>query len=489
MTVRVRIAPSPTGDPHVGTAYVALFNWVWAQKHGGKFVLRIEDTDQTRSTPESEAAILRSLAWLGLDWDEGPDKGGDFGPYRQSERTALYVEHAQKLLDSGHAYRCFCTKERLDAVRQAQIEAKAHHIRYDKHCRVLDKDESDRRAAAGETHVVRLDFPDEGQTVVPDGLRGNITIENRQIDDQILIKSDGFPTYHLANVVDDHLMEITDVIRAEEWISSTPKHLRLYEAFGWAAPNFWHLPLLRNADKSKISKRKNPVSLDYYEQIGILPEAMVNFLGMLGFSIPTEVEGEALEKYEPAQLVEAFDFSRMGLSGPVFDLAKLEWLNGLYIRELDHAELAERIAAQFFSRDRILELMPLLQQRVTRLDQVAPMASYMLGGGELEYDWQDLIPKKKFKGTVKDIRKALLKAAERLDSVRQWDAEILEADMRALAGELELKAGHLFAPIRTAVTARKATPPLFDTMVAIGAPICRARIRKAAEHLKGKTLP
>ncbi|MFT7622900.1 MAG: glutamyl-tRNA synthetase [Myxococcota bacterium] len=488
MTVRVRIAPSPTGDPHVGTGYVALFNQVWARKHGGKFVLRIEDTDQTRSTPESEASILRSLRWLGLEWDEGPDKGGDYGPYRQSERTALYQEHAQILIDGGHAYRCFCSRERLDAVRAAQVEAKAPFIRYDKHCCGLSATDSAARAAAGESFVVRLDFPQQGATVVPDGLRGNITFENQQIDDQILVKSDGFPTYHLANVVDDHHMEISDVIRAEEWIPSTPKHLKLYEAFGWDAPRFWHLPLLRNSDKSKISKRKNPVSLEYYEQVGILPEAMLNFLGMLGFSIPSDVEGEAIEKFTVDQLTDAFDFKRMGVSGPVFDTAKLEWLNALYIRDMDHDVLAGRIAEAFLSSERIRGLMPLLRERITRLDQFVPMASYMLGGGELEYPWEELVPKKKFKGTPADVRKALLTVAERLDTQRPWTAEALEASMRALATELEWKAGHLFAPIRTAVTGRKATPPLFDTMVAIGAALCRARIRKAAEHLKGKTL-
>ena len=482
MTVRVRIAPSPTGDPHVGTAYVALFNHVWARRNGGRFVLRIEDTDQQRSTPESEAAIMRSLRWLGLQWDEGPDVGGDFGPYRQSERTAQYTEHADRLLADGHAYRCFCTADRLAELRKAQMAAK-ENFGYDGHCRDLASAETTRRAEAGEPFVVRLRFPDEGETVVADGLRGDIAIPNSQIDDQVLLKSDGFPTYHLANVVDDRLMEITDVIRAEEWISSTPKHLRLYEAFGWEPPRFWHLPLLRNADRSKISKRKNPVSLDYYERIGILPEAMVNFLGLLGWSMPDE-----REIFSVPEMVEAFSFKRVGLAGPVFNLEKLEWLNGQYIRASEPAELADRVLDAYLTPDRLRELMPLVRERITRLDQFVPMVAYMLGGGDLDFPWEDLIPRRKFKGTVEDVREALLESAELLDSVRPWTAEALEAALRGLATTKGWKAGHLFAPVRTAVTGRQATPPLFDTMVAIGGPLCRARVRQAAERLEGKTL-
>jgi len=480
MTVRTRIAPSPTGDPHVGTAYVALFNRIWAKKHGGQFILRIEDTDQTRSTPESEEAILRSLRWLGLEWDEGPDIGGPCGPYRQSERTAIYREHAALLIERGRAYRCFCTSERLAAVRKEQMANKGP-LQYDGHCKRLPSAEVETRVAAGEAFTVRLDFPDEGQTVVPDGLRGNIVIENVQIDDQILLKSDGFPTYHLANVVDDHLMGITDVIRAEEWISSTPKHIELYDAFGWEPPRMWHLPLLRNADKSKISKRKNPVSLDYYERIGILPEVMANFLGLLGWSMPDE-----REIFTPDEMQAEFTFDRVSVSGPVFDIAKLEWLNGQYIRSMEPRELAERVAASYLQPERLVELMTLLHERISRLDQFVPAASYLLGGGDLEYDWELLIPKKKFKGTASDVRKALLKAAEVLDTVRPWEAEPLEASMRELAGELEWKAGQLFTPIRVAVAGRLAAPPLFDTMVAVGAPLVRARIRQAATLLKGR---
>jgi glutamyl-tRNA synthetase len=477
MTVRVRIAPSPTGDPHVGTAYVALFNRVWARKHGGSFILRIEDTDQFRSTPESEAAILQSLHWLGLDWDEGPDIGGDYGPYRQSERTAIYREHADTLIASNAAYRCFCTRERLDSVRKAQMAAK-ESTRYDGHCKTLGDAEVQAALDAGTPHVVRLAFPKTGTTVVVDGLRGEIEFENHQIDDQVLLKSDGFPTYHLANVVDDHLMKITDVIRAEEWISSTPKHLRLYEAFGWDPPKFWHLPLLRNADKSKISKRKNPVSLEYYERIGILPEALRNFLGLLGWSMPDQSEQFSFD-----EMVAEFGFDRLGLAGPVFDLKKLEWLNGQYIRELSPEALVERIQATYLTTERLLEIIPLVRERIERLDAFVPMTSFLTGGG-LDYPWENLVPKKKFDGTPKDIAKALRKTAEALDNVRSWTAENIEAAVRAQVEELGWKAGHLFTPIRVAVSGRMAAPPLFDTMVAVGSAICRARIRGAAQLLK-----
>src|SRR5881628_453695 len=272
MSVRTRIAPSPTGDPHVGTAYVALFNYAWARRNGGRFVLRIEDTDRQRSHPASERMIFEALRWLGLTWDEGPDVGGAHGPYRQSERTEFYRRHAEELLRRGGAYLCFCTPERLEALRAEQREKKLPSG-YDGRCRSLPPEEARRRRAAGEAHVVRLAMPSEDSMVVADLLRGDIRFERPQMDDQVLLKSDGFPTYHLANVVDDHLMGITHVIRAEEWLSSLPKHVQLYRAFEWEMPVFCHLPLLRNADRSKISKRRNPVSLNHYRRAGYLPEA------------------------------------------------------------------------------------------------------------------------------------------------------------------------------------------------------------------------
>src|SRR5262249_54673232 len=322
MSVRVRIAPSPTGDPHVGTAYIALFNYCFARKNGGTFVLRIEDTDRARSTRESEAAIERALHWVGLAWDEGPDVGGPFGPYRQSERADIYARHAAILLERGGASRRSCPPARLAALREQKKREKRSTLGYDGHCRPIPRDESDRRAAA-EPFVVRLAMPREGKLTFHDRLRGDLEFDNAQSDDQVLLKSDGFPTYHLANDVDDHLMEITHVIRAEEWISSTPKHVVLYDAFGWRAPEWIHMPLLRNADKSKTSKRKTPVSLDYYREAGILPEALLNFLGLMGWSI-----GGDREKFGLDEMVAGFSFDRVSLGGPVFDLEKLSWLNG-----------------------------------------------------------------------------------------------------------------------------------------------------------------
>ena len=265
--VRVRIAPSPTGDPHVGTAYIGLFNYAFAKHNSGDFILRIEDTDRTRFSGDSEQQIFDAMKWLGLNYDEGPDVGGEAGPYRQSERFSIYKDYAEQLVEKGEAYYCFCTAERLQKLRERQAAMK-QAPGYDGHCRNLSKEEVEAKLAAGEPYVIRLKMPYEGETVVNDGLRGEIRFENSKIDDQVLLKSDGFPTYHLANIVDDHLMGITHVIRAEEWISSTPKHIQLYKAFGWDEPKWYHMPLLRNADKTKISKRKNPVSLNYYKEEG-----------------------------------------------------------------------------------------------------------------------------------------------------------------------------------------------------------------------------
>ncbi len=298
--VRVRIAPSPTGDPHVGTAYIGLINYIYARQRNGKFVLRIEDTDRARFVATSEQEIFNSLRWLGLTWDEGPDVGGPYGPYRQSERTEIYREHVELLLANGTAYRCFCTAEELEAARKQQMAAKLPP-RYPGTCRHLTPETAKANLAAGKPFVVRMIVPPHAgdattSTTFRDELRGDITFEHNNVDDQVLMKSDGFPTYHLANVVDDHLMQITDVIRAEEWISSTPKHVLLYRAFGWQQPRFWHMPLLRNLDKSKISKRKNPVSLIYYRQAGFLPEAVINFLGLMGGGMP-EATGPVAEKF------------------------------------------------------------------------------------------------------------------------------------------------------------------------------------------------
>lgn len=474
-TVRVRVAPSPTGDPHVGTAYVALFNRVFARQHGGQFILRIEDTDQTRSSSESEQAIFKSLGWMGLNWDEGPDVGGPMGPYRQSERTSIYLEHIEMLLENGHAYRCFATAEELAEMRAHQ-KANKLQLRYDRRHRELPADEIERRLAEGQDHVVRLKMPVDGATTFTDGLRGEITIQNEEIDDQILLKSDGFPTYHLANVVDDHLMKISHVIRAEEWIPSTPKHVELYKAFGWEAPQFIHLPLLRNEDKSKISKRKNPVSLEYYERVGILPEALRNFLGRMGWSMPDESEKFSLDEMETH-----FTWEKMGVGGPIFDLKKLDWLNGLYIRELGPEALVDRLMGWRIHREALLELAPLIIERIERLEDVIPMTSYFFGDDFTLDDPQALLPKKRDKLSTYRAIKGLTEA---IDNTHPWNAESIEATLRAQCEALEWSPRDLFMPTRLIVTGRKATPPLFETMEALGKARVQARMRAALKVLK-----
>ncbi len=476
MSVRVRIAPSPTGDPHVGTAYIALFNYCFARKNGGQFILRIEDTDRTRSTPESEEAILRALRWVGLEWDEGPDKGGPYGPYRQSERAELYAAHAKILVDRGRAYRCFCSAERLTELREQQKKEKKN-LGYDGKCKALSAEESARRAVAGEVHVVRLAFPKTGKTAFVDLLRGGVEFPNEQIDDQVLLKSDGFPTYHLANVVDDHLMAITHVIRAEEWISSTPKHVELYDAFGWQAPVWIHMPLLRNADKSKISKRKNPVSLDYYADAGILPEAMLNFLGLMGWSL-----GNDQEKFALAEMIAAFDISRVRLGEPVFDLEKLNWLNSQWLKDLSDVQLAERLRSWRLSDAKLAQMAKLVRERMHRLDDFIGLTDFMFAG-DLDYTpvAAELVPKER---KPADVAAALTELTDAFEAVRgPWLASATEPLARKFCEDKGWKAKDLFMPLRLAMTGRKTSPPLFESMEVMGKELVRRRLRLAAEFL------
>ncbi len=477
-TVRTRIAPSPTGDPHVGTAYVALFNYALARKSGGRFVLRIEDTDSARSSAASEKMILDALRWLGLEWDEGPDVGGPCGPYRQSERTAIYREHAELLVSSGAAYPCFCTRDRLEELRAHQREHKLS-FGYDGHCRSFSAGEAARRRAVGEAHVIRLAMPSDGESVVTDLLRGEIRIDNTQVDDQVLLKSDGFPTYHLANVVDDHLMAITHVIRAEEWISSLPKHVRLYEAFGWDLPVFCHLPLLRNADKSKISKRKNPVSLNHYRRAGFLPEAMLNYLALMGWAMPGGAEEFTLDEF-----VAAFSLERISLGGPVFDPEKLRWLNGKYLRNLEVPEIVRRLRAEPLSEDYLERVVTLAHERIETLQEFFSYAAFFFTG-DVEYD-EKAIAKMVTKGRTgpqmgKVFRQLL---EEALDPVSNWAADTVETAMRDFCETREVTAKELFMPVRVAVTGRAATPPLFDTMAVLGKEVCRSRLRRAIEVVR-----
>jgi glutamyl-tRNA synthetase len=479
--VRTRIAPSPTGDPHVGTAYVALFNRALARRHGGQFVLRIEDTDRQRSHPASEARIFDSLRWLGLTWDEGPDVGGPHGPYRQSERSEIYREQAEQLVERGAAYPCFCTRERLDALREEQRRQK-QNPGYDGHCRGLDRGEAAGRRAGGEPHVIRLAMPRQGEAVVHDLLRGEVRIPWSQVDDQVLLKSDGFPTYHLANVVDDHLMAISHVIRAEEWVSSLPKHVQIYRSFGWDPPVFCHLPLLRNADRSKISKRKNPVSLDYYRRAGYLPEALLNYLALMGWAMPDEREEFSFEEFTAA-----LELEKISLGGPVFDLEKLAWLNGRYLRAMSPAGIRERLRQGLLSDAYLDAVLKLSQERIDTLEGFFAYAGFFFVG---DIAWDDaalraMVPKQATPAEAAAALQGLLE--ERIDPVPEWRAEALEAALRSFAEASGWKPKDAFMAVRVAVTGRSATPPLFETMELLGKEVCRRRIKGAAEALRRST--
>ena len=478
--VRVRIAPSPTGDPHVGTAYIALFNYVFARMQGGKFVLRIEDTDQARARADSEQMIFDALHWIGLTWDEGPDVGGPYAPYRQSERGPIYREHAKILVDRAEAYRCFCTEDRLAKLR-IQQEAEKLPRGYDRHCRDIDPADSARRAAAGDAHVIRLKMPVSGPEAAVlidfrDELRGLVSRDAKEIDDQVLLKSDGLPTYHLANVVDDHLMEITHVIRAEEWISSTQKHVMLYRAFGWDEPKWFHMPLLRNTDKSKISKRKHPVSINYYRDIGILPHALLNFLGLMGWSF-----GGDREKFTLDEMVAVFSWDRMSLGGPVFDLAKLNWLNEQYLKEMSFEALADAAIAWRLNKQFLVKLMPLVRDRIKKLDELIPMTEFLFAG---DLDYAPVLTELRIPDLAPaDVKKAVLAYVERFEAKDGYTAAILEDEAKRWIAELGWPSKQALMLLRVAITGRTVSTPLWETMVVLGKDLARRRLRRAAEAI------
>lgn len=475
-TVRTRIAPSPTGDPHVGTAYIALFNRCFAHQHNGKFILRIEDTDQQRSSVSSEKKILKSLQWLGLTWDEGPDIGGPLGPYRQSERTSIYQQQIQVLLEKGSAFRCFCTPERLAALRETQ-QANKQTSGYDGHCLSLSQAEIAERLTAGISHVVRMRVPDQGDCVFHDFLRGEISIPWSQIDMQVLMKSDGLPTYHFANVVDDHLMQITHVIRGEEWINSTPKHLLLYQYFDWAPPEFCHMPLLRNPDKSKLSKRKNPTSIFYYRDMGYLPEAVVNYLGMMGWTMPN---GE--EKFSLSMMTEHFELARVSLGGPVFDLDKLGWLNGKYIREdLNDVDFVRRYAEWLLAEQRVQRAAPLVRQRVEKFTDVEPLSGFLLNG-LLEIQPSQFTHKTLDSEAVMRVLQFLIWKLEQLDV---WTRDSIESMCLELAGKLNLKIRDFLFPVFVAITGRAVSLSVVDAIAILGLDISRVRLRNALDVMGG----
>jgi glutamyl-tRNA synthetase len=475
MKVRTRVAPSPTGDPHVGTAYVALVNYCFARQNGGEFILRIEDTDQARSTAESERTILQTLRWCGLDWDEGPDVGGPHGPYRQSERSAIYREYAEKLLASGHAFKCFCTPQRLEEMRVAQ-RAAGQPSRYDGLCRTYSPEEIARREAAGEPYVVRLVVPDEGVCVVEDLRRGPIEFDYKSVDMQVLVKSDGLPTYHLANVVDDHLMEITHVFRGEEWVSSAPKHLLLYSYFGWEPPKLMHLPLLRNPDKSKLSKRKNPTGMLFYRAMGYLPEALINFLALLA-NATREGEDELMDL--PA-MVRRFEVQHVPIGGPVFDVAKLDWLNARYIRErLDPSSFVERVSAWAISPERLTRIAQLAAPRIERLSDLGPLLAFLFSG-RIALRGQDFTSMK-LDGA--ELREAFTTALAEFDALPAWNAFGVETVLKSIAEKLGKKVRDVARPFYVAITGSPTSIPLYDSMELLGRDLVRERLRNALDLL------
>jgi glutamyl-tRNA synthetase len=498
--VRVRIAPSPTGDPHVGTAYIGLINYLFARQRAGKFVLRIEDTDRARFVATSEQEIFNSLRWLGLTWDEGPDVGGQYGPYRQSERTEIYREHVELLLANGTAYRAFENPEELEALRQRQIAAKLPP-RYDGAHRDLSQSQIDAYLAEGRPYVVRMKVPQHTSTTFRDELRGDITFDHNNVDDQVLMKSDGFPTYHLANVVDDHLMGITDVIRAEEWISSTPKHVLLYKAFGWQQPRFWHMPLLRNLDKSKISKRKNPVSLIYYRQAGYLPEAMINFLGLMGGGMPagnatdTEAAPTSQSAAKPASgapskaseadiftladMVARFRMESIRLGGPVFDLTKLKWLNGEYLRALAPEAFYAALRSNVLSDAYLTQIAALVQTRIETLTQFGDLTHFFFADDILPTP-EVFIPKKR------TLEETLTFATDQLAVLEatDWTHDALEPALKKLGEEKQWSVKENFMLLRAIITGSTMSPPLLESMIVFGKSRTLDRLRRFLDTQK-----
>jgi glutamyl-tRNA synthetase len=482
--VRVRFAPSPTGRPHVGNIRTAMFNWLLARHTGGQFIVRIEDTDVARKVEGAVDYILDGLQWLGLDWDEGPGVGGPYGPYFQSQRLPLYKEAAERLVKQGDAYYCYCSPERLEAMR-AEQQSRGQPPGYDRLCRDLSLDERARCAAAGITPVVRFKVPLTGETRFHDLIFGDVSFDNATIDDFVLLKSDGYPTYHLANVVDDSAMKVSHVIRAEEWISSTPRHILLYQALGLAPPQFIHHPMILGPDRAKLSKRHGATSILEYREMGYLPEAMFNFLALIGWSLDDKTELLTRE-----ELVHGFSLERISKTGAIFNREKLDWMNGVYIRGLSAEDFARR-AIPFLERDLSPEIerplsleyveriVPTIQERTRTLAEVAELTEFFFVGG-LSYEGNLLLGKKLSREQVGEILRI---SRERLEPLPAFDHDSLEAVLRPLAAEMNLKTGDVFGTLRVAVTGRTVAPPLFETMSVLGRERCLRRISAALEKL------
>jgi glutamyl-tRNA synthetase len=485
--VRVRFAPSPTGYLHVGGARSALFNFLFARHHGGTFILRIEDTDRSRYVEGAMQEIFESLRWMGLNWDEGPDVGGSCGPYLQSERTALYQEHARKLIAAGHAYRCFCSSGRLSALRTGQEKNKLP-VGYDRKCRDLPASEAEALLASGAPHVIRFKIPSGRKVVFEDSIRGSIEYESDLLDDIVLIKSDGFPTYHMANVVDDHFMGITHVMRGDEWIASTPRHVLLYEAFGWAPPVFAHLPIILAEDGKKLSKRKGAASVMDYKRAGFLPEALFNFLALLGWS---PGEGDEREKMSVDGLVKAFSMGHISAKAAVFDEKKLEWMNGLYMAERSAASLASEVMPLWKERGwiddaraaddpYITTVIDLLKVRSKKVTELAGSAGYFFEDPET---YEEKAAKKQYNPESGTLLNGLLEVIDRCPS---FDQAALETAFREYAERSQVQPGHLIHPTRLAISGVSFGPGLFELMVALGRETAVRRMKAAIAFIEQK---
>ncbi len=503
--VRTRIAPSPTGFPHLGTIYQVLFDYAYAHKHGGQFVVRLEDTDRVRLVQGGEDVVYRMLSWFGLDGDEDPVKGGPYAPYRQSERLEIYKPYVEELIHKGHAYYCFCTKERLEEMRKQQ-EANHQPPMYDRLCRTLSAQDVQDRLAAGVAHVVRMKVPDGEIISFEDALVGHVEFRSELIDDQVLLKADGYPTYHMAVVVDDHLMKISHIFRGREWIPSTPKHILLYRFFGWDAPQHVHLPLVLNSEgKGKLSKRHGHASVDYYRKLGYLPEAVLNYLSNIVWNNP---EGKEIYSFE--EFMRLFEIKDVTSQGAKFDLKKLDWVNGQWVRSLSDSELIRRLTEKDdvgntysrYTHQQILPVLPLVKERINLLaefddlvrfffeevDQVlkSDLKRKAVAAGTLDTNPTDQEASDHWKtlllGKPKDAeltRRMLEKAHDVLSVTETWNHDILEGLMRGVLESEQWKIGDFFMVLRVAVTGRSATPPLFETMETLGKKVCLERLAMA----------
>lgn len=486
--VRVRFAPSPTGFFHAGGARTLLFNWLFARHHGGKFILRIEDTDRTRYEEPALHDMLESLRWLNLDWDEGPEVGGPYAPYFQSQRLPLYREYVQQLLDKNAAYKCYCSEERLQQMR-AEQKQHGEASGYDGHCRQLSTKQRADYEAQGIVPVVRLRVPLDGEAEFEDLLRGRVSVHNDQLHDLVLLKSDGFPTYHLANVVDDHVMQISHVLRAEEWLPSTPYHTLLYQAFDWTCPQFVHLPVILDpSGKGKMSKRKTVSSdgSEHYVRVrefraaGYLPEAMFNFLALVGWSYDDKTDILTRE-----QIIHHFDTDHISKSPAKFSYDKLNWMNGMYIRQLSIDDLATRMqpfleqAGMHADLETLRRLVPLIQERMTTLHDIVELTDFVFAN-ELSYDVRLLIQKGM---TVEQARQVLAESYQILSAVTDYDEASIEPVLRSKADALGLKARQFFGTLRIATTGREVSPPLFGTLAVLGRDKVLARIAHAQDML------